>query len=250
MKYDVFISHAGEDKPLARKLALCLMNFGYRVWFDETVLTAGDNLREKIDDGLANCLCGVVVLSPHFFRKNWPKIELDALVARKAAGENVIIPVWYNITADELRKHSPILSALVGINVEGDWMEVLQSTCKAIKKRKHKPTVGVPGGCPKCREGELKKTFEGPSCDGPIYSYECTVCDFSCNQGFIDFLNKEETREHIQELVDRQEGGQEILNDLITQEETKILEGRKKINEALHKIFKEGKEGKPNKTGQ
>ncbi len=56
MIYDVFISHASEDKEgVARPLARHLEALGLRVWLDECVLTLGDSLRRKIDAGLGAC---------------------------------------------------------------------------------------------------------------------------------------------------------------------------------------------------
>ena len=81
--YDVFISHASEDKEaIARPLYEALKARGLSVWFDEAELTLGDSLRRKIDDGLARCRYGIVILSPRFLEKEWPQRELDGLVAR------------------------------------------------------------------------------------------------------------------------------------------------------------------------
>ena len=51
--YDVFISHASEDKALfVRPLAKALQQAGLKVWYDEFTLKLGDSLRESIDRGL------------------------------------------------------------------------------------------------------------------------------------------------------------------------------------------------------
>jgi hypothetical protein len=72
-KYDLFLSHAHEDKnAIARPLYLALAREGISVWFDEAVLRMGDSLRRKIDEGLARCRYGVVILSPTFLSKQWP----------------------------------------------------------------------------------------------------------------------------------------------------------------------------------
>ena len=79
MEYDVFISHASDDKvDIARPLAECLQRKGLRVWFDDFELTLGDSLRRCIDRGLTISSFGVVILSPAFFSKEWPKKELGA----------------------------------------------------------------------------------------------------------------------------------------------------------------------------
>ena len=81
MEWDVFISHAGEDKDqVARPLAKQLTALGVRVWYDEAALTLGDSLNRSIDAGLSRSRFGVVILSRHFFEKEWPQRELDGLV--------------------------------------------------------------------------------------------------------------------------------------------------------------------------
>src|ERR1019366_6296717 len=62
-KWDVFISHASEDKPYVEPLAKALEAAGVSVWYDRLVLEWGDDLRPMIDNGLVNCRYGVVVLS-------------------------------------------------------------------------------------------------------------------------------------------------------------------------------------------
>ena len=110
-KYDVFISHAGEDKDsVVRPLAQALRDGGLRVWYDEFELRLGDSLRRKIDSGLANSRFGIVVLSRSFFRKDWPNYELDGLVTRAVSGEQVMLPIWHEITKQELIEYSPSLA--------------------------------------------------------------------------------------------------------------------------------------------
>lgn len=93
--HDVFISHPSEDKEaVARPLADLLIERGVGVWYDDFSLTVGDSLRRTIDRGLAGSRFGVIVLSPDFFRKEWPQAELDGLVAKqRASGAKVILPI-------------------------------------------------------------------------------------------------------------------------------------------------------------
>jgi len=110
-KYDVFISHASEDKDsLVRPLAVSLAKEGYRVWYDEFELKIGDGLSKSIDHGLSQSGYGLVVLSPAFFSKNWPRYELDGLIARQMVGEKVILPIWHKTCRDEILKYSPPLA--------------------------------------------------------------------------------------------------------------------------------------------
>jgi hypothetical protein len=115
--YDVFISHATEDKEeIVRPLAIALVGEGLRVWYDEFELRIGDSLRRKIDAGLSKSRFGVVVLSHAFFAKNWPQYELDGLVTREMTGEQVILPLWHRMTKSEVIAKSPSLADKVARN--------------------------------------------------------------------------------------------------------------------------------------
>jgi len=114
--YDVFISHASEDKAsLARPIAVALQAKGVKVWFDEFTLTLGDSLRDSIDAGLANSKHGVVILSPDFFRKGWTKEELDGLFQIRTRSGNKIMPIWHYVTQDDVFQFSPMLAGKLGI---------------------------------------------------------------------------------------------------------------------------------------
>ncbi len=116
-KYDVFISHASEDKEdFVRPLAETLQNDGVNVWYDEFELKWGDSLRRSIDLGLANSTYGIVILSDSFFKKNWTQYELDGLVDREMNGIKVILPIWHKVTKDEVQKFSPSLANKKALN--------------------------------------------------------------------------------------------------------------------------------------
>lgn len=110
-EYDVFISHASEDKDaIVRQLANALIDAGLSVWYDEFELRIGDSLRRKIDKGLANSRFGIIVLSQAFFEKGWPNYELDGLVTRAVTGEQILLPIWHNISKQEVIEYSPSLA--------------------------------------------------------------------------------------------------------------------------------------------
>ena len=110
-KYDVFISHASEDKDaIVRQLAHALKEAGLSVWYDEFELKIGDSLRRKIDKGLASSRFGIVVLSHAFFNKGWPNYELDGLVTKAVSGDQILLPIWHNISKQEVIEYSPSLA--------------------------------------------------------------------------------------------------------------------------------------------
>ncbi len=117
---DVFISHAGPDKDeVARPLTEALIVRGYTVWFDEYELGLGDSLSESIDRGLATSRFGIVILSRAFFERQWPRRELEGLVARETiGGERVILPVWHGVDEAFLISVSPVLADRVAVSTD------------------------------------------------------------------------------------------------------------------------------------
>ena len=122
--YDVFISHASEDKDeVVRPLALALRDKGLSVWYDEFELKIGDSLRRKIDLGLARSNFGIVVISRDFIKKGWTNYELDGLITRSVSGEQQLLPIWHNITKAEVIDYSPSLADKVARNTTINTVE-------------------------------------------------------------------------------------------------------------------------------
>jgi len=143
--YDFFVCHASEDKDdIARPLAEVLRSAGFNVWYDEFSLKLGDSLRGSIDSGLADSRFGIVVLSHHFFSKNWPKVELNGLFAQETVGgEKKIIPIWHEITQAEILQYSPILADRVAVSTTIGLDEMLERILDTIDSgSQHKARMG------------------------------------------------------------------------------------------------------------
>ena len=115
---DVFLSHASEDKDdIARPLKDALEARGVTVWFDELKIKVGQSIRQEIEAGIAGCRFGVVIISPHFFAKQWTQAELDALFGKKMdSGRNLVLPIWHHVSKDEVQRHSPLLAGVLALN--------------------------------------------------------------------------------------------------------------------------------------
>jgi TIR domain/Domain of unknown function (DUF1883) len=126
-EYDVFISHASEDKAdVVRPLAEALRARGLVVWFDEFELRIGDSLRRKIDAGIRASHFGIVVLSPSFFGKGWTNYELDGIVTLGVTqGRSVVLPVWHKVTQKDVAGYSPSLAGLLARSTEDTSIEGL-----------------------------------------------------------------------------------------------------------------------------
>jgi len=122
--YDVFISHASEDKDIvARPLANALKERGLKVWYDEFTLRIGSNLRQMIDHGIANSRFGVVILSEAFFEKGWTNHELDGLVTRTVGGSQELLPIWHGVSKSDVMAYSASLANTVALSTADHTIE-------------------------------------------------------------------------------------------------------------------------------
>lgn len=136
LEYDVFLSHASEDKDeLARPLMTALENRGLSVWFDELKIKVGQSIRQEIEKGIGGARFGVVILSPSFFAKQWTQAELDALFSKKIdSGRSLILPIWHRVTKDEVASHSPLLAGVLALNSATMTLdEIADAISEAVK---------------------------------------------------------------------------------------------------------------------
>lgn len=134
VRWDAFVSHASEDKEsFVEPLVYELRKYGLEIWFDKFALRVGSSLRESIDNGLANSRFGVVVLSHAFFAKNWPQKELNALFSRQVNGHDVILPVWHQLTKDDILRYSPLLSDIIAANSSDGLLSVARALAQVIR---------------------------------------------------------------------------------------------------------------------
>ena len=133
MLWDVFISHASEDKEdVARPLAALLQDRGLRIWLDEQQLVLGDSLSRKINDGLAFSRFGVLILSKRFLDKDYPQKEMQALLARQSAHERYILPILHKVDHSLLLRRVPLLGDLLSISTDHGLEQVAAAIQRAV----------------------------------------------------------------------------------------------------------------------
>ena len=128
-QWDFFISHASEDKDaVVRELAKILTAKGFKVWYDEYELKVGDNIRRRIDNGLANSKYIVVVLSPSFISKRWTMYELNGITTRELYGQTLILPIWHNISLDDVMSFCPSMADKMSLTTNNVSVEQLANS--------------------------------------------------------------------------------------------------------------------------
>lgn len=76
----VFLSHASEDKKsIVEPLFEYLQNKEISVWLDKYEIDYGENIYQKVSEGIDNAEVAIFVITENFLNKKWPKEELSAL---------------------------------------------------------------------------------------------------------------------------------------------------------------------------
>ena len=154
-EYDVFVSHASEDKEaVVRPLAEALRVRGVSVWYDEFELRIGDSLRRKIDNGISRSRFGLVVVSKSFFAKGWPQYELDGLVTMAVNDRQVLLPIWHEISKDEIVNQSPSLADRVALRTADYGIEEIADEIAAVILDVDTGLTGSRPGAPPADHGE------------------------------------------------------------------------------------------------
>jgi len=129
------ISYASEDKDFARQLRDGLQPF-CEVWFDEDQLKVGDSLFEQINRGLGQSEFAVVVLSPHYTAKKWTNNELAGFIALEERTRKIVLPVWKDITREQVAAFSSILVDRVAAKASDGLPIVIAQLRSAIETAK------------------------------------------------------------------------------------------------------------------
>ncbi len=131
--WDVFISHASEDKDsIVRELAEFLSRVGVRVWYDEFTLEVGDSLTRKIDEGLIYSNFGVVIISEAFLKKRWTDYEYRSLLTKDDKGKKIILPVWHGVNRDDIIEFSLYLADKVALDTSNISVNEVASKILAV----------------------------------------------------------------------------------------------------------------------
>ena len=130
-----FISHDSRDKDLiARPIAVGLAGLMCPVWFDEFSLRVGDRLRESIERGLREARKCVLIITPNFIaNRGWTREEFNAIFTRELVDRaDVILPVWHDVTRDQVFEFSPVLADRVAVNWNLGPQEAVRRLKRAI----------------------------------------------------------------------------------------------------------------------
>ncbi|MEU7784540.1 CHAT domain-containing protein [Amycolatopsis sp. NPDC049159] len=109
----VFCSHASADKSQVLAFASRLRADGFDAWVDGMEIGGGDDLVDKINDGLSRATAGLIFFSRHIDQALWARSEINYLTHQAVQGLRVI-PVMI----DEDAPVPPLLAAYLRRPIE------------------------------------------------------------------------------------------------------------------------------------
>ncbi|MBE0548490.1 MAG: toll/interleukin-1 receptor domain-containing protein [Rubrivivax sp.] len=134
----VFLSYAFDDSALASRIAGALQANGVETWFADWCISAGDSIRQRIDEGLGDCTHFVVLLTPRSIDKPWVRQEMDAGLMRKLSTGSKFIALRSDLPAGEL---PPLLQGGLSPSVDPASFDVTQ-LINDIHGVSRKPALG------------------------------------------------------------------------------------------------------------
>lgn len=148
-KYDVFLSHAFEDKEhIANELNDKLREAGIKVWYSGNDLRMGEDLDEVIlRRVIPRSRYGVVVLSKDYFLADWGRTELNLLHSYESTRDyKIILPVWHEIDEHQIRVQFPHLIGRFAVKTEKGIDFIVREIVEKVREKSEKtPTPAPPG---------------------------------------------------------------------------------------------------------
>jgi hypothetical protein len=136
--YDVFISHAAEDKiDLADEIVQSLRQSGLRVWYSSDQLLLGENIPGNIQKGLQQCRYGVIILSQHALKSKWIIHEVYSMVGNSHKNKIIIIPIWHNVTSEQVKLFAPSIADIYSLSTNKGLDFVIPRLKAEIKSKNH-----------------------------------------------------------------------------------------------------------------
>lgn len=120
---DVFILHVAEDKAMVRFFAFALRKTGLKVAYDEYELHADDDLYSKAKAGINDSSCGIVIMSRSLIKQGWVEAGIGDLAVKAFSGKQVLLPVWHDITRNEVIEFCPGMANLAACNTAVSTLE-------------------------------------------------------------------------------------------------------------------------------
>lgn len=94
MKKKIFISYSYQDKDFVEWLKSNLSGLGLEFWHDQEEINIGDNIKEKVKEGIELSTAFILVLSSSSINSDWVKYEMNSALLLNAIKKGItILPI-------------------------------------------------------------------------------------------------------------------------------------------------------------
>jgi RNA-directed DNA polymerase len=128
--YDVFLSHASEDKDqIARPIFEACQKLGLKVFLDEAHIGWGQSFTTKINTALGSARTVLAVISSTSVAKEWPVVEVNTALSLEVSGDKKVVPLI--VGKPDLSK-LPLIKGKDAMTWNGDAMAVAKRLQAAV----------------------------------------------------------------------------------------------------------------------
>lgn len=129
--FDIFISHAREDKALiGRPIHAACERYGLKAFLDEEHIGWGESFTRKINTALGAARTVVAIVSSNSVDKEWPILEVNTALALEVSGDKRVVPVM--VGKPDLSK-LPLIRGKNWLVWDGDADRIARELKKLIK---------------------------------------------------------------------------------------------------------------------
>lgn len=102
-KFDVFISHASKDNDVIDEIVKDFEREGISYWLDSKQIKFGDNIIEKIEDGLRSSRFVMPCLSQNLIESGWCRQEYNSILNSELSGDSsrIVVPLKLDNCSDD-----------------------------------------------------------------------------------------------------------------------------------------------------
>lgn len=131
--YEIFISHASEDRPdVARPVHAACERFGLKAFLDDEHIAWGENFTHKINSALGASRTVLCIISATSVTKQWPMAEVNTALSLEVAGKK---QVFCLIVGKPDLSHLPLIAGKDFMIWDGDADKVARSLRDRVTSR-------------------------------------------------------------------------------------------------------------------
>lgn len=129
-KPQVFLSYASENRDFVESLAKDLRERDIRIWLSNEAIKPGDNLRQKIEEGLKTSGYLLAIISRASIKSNWTQKEFKMALKREQEGK---WPRFIPVLLENVKVPSYI-GDKVYVDFRNDYKRGVQTIVETIKR--------------------------------------------------------------------------------------------------------------------